>query len=773
MIPRCTRFSSCAFLALSYLTLTLLPGCGGGGGGAGEGGIADAGSRLPAPGPLNATQPAENFLDPEFERNYGLGMIEVQEAYALGATGKDVIVAVIDSGIDGRHIDLSGKISPYSIDIVRPEAELEDGLGHGTAVSGVIAASRNDYGLHGVAFDASILSIRADARDEDGASLGFFEVSDIADALEHASGTAHVINMSLGAPEVILNSSFGEDFERALTGAMDSGAIIVGSAGNSSDSAPALPAAYAGSETINASGQMIAVAAVNAAGSALASFSNQCGSAKDYCLVAPGEDIWSTKPVEYTGANVKHRYDIFSGTSFAAPHVAGAAALLIQLWPSLEPAEVVKILLASATDLGDEGVDPVYGHGLLNMANAVAPVGTLTLPLSGGSTEIEGTNLFLGPAFGDALTDNTLLGQSFALDAYGRDYGIDLRKLVQPATSGFGLPALIQDGRRKTIGATAPAGLSLSLDVTDRDGLRVPAPTELQDSDGSSLALNGLSLAGELSGNTAFRLGYNLTPGQQLPGAEITDAGKLFWMSGDILAPQHELIGNGNGGALTIGDPSGTGLSVGWVTEGPDTGSRIGEISLIHRFENGATLMTGYSHMTEEDGFLGADASGGFAVEGAKSRFFSIGGYAPIGAKLNVIGSYTLGETQITADGTSLLGDWSRARANAYGVGFVWRGLFGPLDSLGFLAGQPLRVHNASAVLTTPAGYGADESVSYESERVSLIPSGREIDLQLAYERAIGNNIGISAWLMMQTEPGHVAGAPPAQGIGLQFSMNF
>ena len=377
----------CAAILLPFA----LAACGGGSGGGG------------ATGPLTP----ESFETPEFNANPGLDLVGAQFAFAEGATGDGVIVAVVDTGIDTTHPDLQANISADSTDIVVPGFPITDDFGHGTFVAGIIAATKNDVGMHGVAFGATILAIRADEI----MGSGGFLISDVAAGIAYAtSHMASVVNLSLGGP-----SPAGAAFEQTLIDAMNAGAIIVAATGNASLPEPDWPAAYAGDAAVNASGQMLAVGAVNSDGITIASFSNHCGAAMDFCLVAPGVDIFSTIPTYSTiDFPTSTNYGIGSGTSFAAPHVSGAAALLIQLWPTLLPAEVVDILLTTATDLGALGVDAIYGHGLLNLSNAVAPLGTLEVPLTaladGDGVVLDGTALSLGPAFGDALANSSLLG---------------------------------------------------------------------------------------------------------------------------------------------------------------------------------------------------------------------------------------------------------------------------------------------------------------------------------------------------------------------------
>ncbi len=729
------------------------------------------GNNLPTPDPLAGAQPATNFETVEFFANYGLDQIGAQDVYAKGAYGGGVVVAVIDTGIEATHSDLDANISGDSIDIagggtsIGSGGTIADDDGHGTHVAGTIAAEKNGVGMHGVAFDATILAIRADTP----SAPGSFTVADVIAGLDYAAGKAHVINLSLGGP-----SPLGPAFERSLRSAMSAGAIVVAATGNDGVTQPGYPAIYAGNPRVNGSGQLIAVGAVDNTGT-IATFSNQCGVAMNFCLVAPGVDILSTVP--------GNGLAVYSGTSMATPHVSGAAALLIQAWPMTAPGDIVQILLTTATDLGAPGVDTIYGHGLLNLGAAIAPLGVLAIPLTDSATGetvmLAGTVLSLGPAFGDALGGSRLLGEAFALDDYDRNYAAGLDGHVIRAERSFGLQALMSGGGIESIESALPNGATVSMGVTDRDttdsaarwtGMAADVAPERQ--------LRGMNLSVAGSDGTAYRFGYGITPEQHLPGTAAAAAASLFWMPGDLLGPQHALVGAGAAFSASREVGGGNVITLGLVEEGGAQDgaagdARIGEIVFAHRFAGGAVLTAGFSSVDEQSGFLGSEAGGGLAVEGADSRFYVLGGRVPLGAGVELLGSYTLGQTDMTADGTSLLSDWSGARADAFGVGIVKRDIFGTNGRIGFLAGQPLRVNAASARLTVPVDYQIDKTVVQGSERVSLVPTGREIDLQLAYDTSVGARGSVSGWLMMQVEPGHDADAAPAYGVGLRFKTAF
>jgi len=787
----------------AVILLFLLSGCLGSEsmgyvGGSGGGGGGNAGT-LPTPDPLGPKLPASDYessadFDPCYVAtdsntycNYGLGQIGASSVYADGASGSGVVVAVVDTGVITNHTELDANISPLSIDVVRDDTPIASGGtltdedGHGTFVSGVIAAERNDLLTHGVAFDATILAIRTDTRITDTTLCGstdptcsVFNISDVAAGIDYAAGKAHVINLSLGIPGTTISDTLGSSFETSLINAMGAGAIIVVAIGNESAAEPALPAGYAGDARVNASGQMIAVGAVDSTGT-ITSFSNNCGSAMDYCLMAPGDNIWST----YNNGSIA----LGSGTSFAAPYVSGSAALLIQLWPTLAPADVVSILLNSATDLGAAGVDPVYGHGLLNLQAALAPAGTLSVPLTastaGDSVPLSGTSLSLGTAFGDALANSELLTRSFALDDYDRNYGVDLNDLVVHVPRRFGFDALVGLDTVKPVETELPNGMKLAMGVSEKDDSQSAAEWNGMAADEvESRSLHGMSLeVGGIDGTT-FRLGYDVTPEQQVAGLLATDPASLFWMPGDTLGPDHSIVGAGTGISVSRQLGGSSVLSLGWVDQNndPDLTQRdasLGEITLSHRFGNEATAYAGYSTVDERHGFMGSDAAGGFAVNGAETNFYSLGGRYPMGAGVELIGNYTLGTANMSADGSSLLSDWSEIRADAFGVGLVKHGLFGAGDRIGLLAGQPLRVSSGAATVTAPVGYLADKTVVQDSERVSMVPSGREFDLQLAYDSALGGAASISGWVIMQLEPGHVADAAPAYGAGIRFNAEF
>lgn len=393
-----------------WLTAGLVA-CGGGGGGGSSGGIGGGGEVLVDGADYRA----------EFDANWGLGAIKADSAYDAGGTGSGTVVAVIDTGVDVDHPELKDRLHAASTDVINGDGP-HDTDGHGTMVAGFVGAERNGQLTHGVAYDTRIMAI--DAYDE---SIEGFWDSDLAAATDHARANgADVINYSLAG-----GSGISVNYDAAMAAAADAGIVLVYAAGNAQDpgedtSNPQWPARFAADP--DAQGLGIIVGAVDA-NEAMPWWSMRAGNYKDHYLVAPGVNVTSTALGGGTTAG--------SGTSFAAPHVAGAVALLKQYWPALSAGEVVDIIFTTAKDLGDPGVDEVFGHGLLDLAEAVKPQGGASLPAGetadGGGEPLQATTMSLGPAFGDALRESAL-AQAMFLDAYGRDYRTDLtRRLVRPA----------------------------------------------------------------------------------------------------------------------------------------------------------------------------------------------------------------------------------------------------------------------------------------------------------------------------------------------------
>jgi type VII secretion-associated serine protease mycosin len=279
--------------------------------------------------------------DPKASEQYQNAMLQLEKAQSLAGKNQ-VIVAVIDQGVDAKHPDLKGTLLP-GYNTVNPVNQGSPDY-HGTHVAGIIAAKKdNGMGGYGVNPQAKILPI--DVFDRGWGASDFAIAQGILHAVDKG---AKVINMSLGGP---MRSPL---IEEAIKKAAEKNVVIIAAAGNSGDDSLSYPAAYEG---------VISVGSVNE-DKTLSSFST-FGTSVD--LVAPGNEIYSTI-YEY---EKKSSYRPLSGTSMATPMVAGIASLLLSKYPKLTPIQIEYILEHTAEDLGEKGFDVKFGNGLVNAVKAL------------------------------------------------------------------------------------------------------------------------------------------------------------------------------------------------------------------------------------------------------------------------------------------------------------------------------------------------------------------------------------------------------------------
>ena len=279
--------------------------------------------------------------DPYFPNQWGMKTIGMPEAWDQGLTGKGVTIGVIDTGILSSHPDLQGTNVVSGHNYLDNNRNTEDTEGHGTFVTGIIGAKRNNnIDIAGEAPEATIVAMKC----FDGNKS---VVSDAVKAIYACVDEYHcgVINMSFGADEQV------NELHEAIQYAAGKGTIVIASAGNEGTRTLYYPAAY---------DEVIGVGAVDS-NKRVSYFSQKNNSV---FVVAPGDAVVSL------GADNKSA-KTGSGTSFAAPFVSGLAVLLKQLYPNMTTSDFKNILIASSEDLGSSGYDTSYGYGLINAPKAI------------------------------------------------------------------------------------------------------------------------------------------------------------------------------------------------------------------------------------------------------------------------------------------------------------------------------------------------------------------------------------------------------------------
>ncbi|MGQ8890634.1 autotransporter outer membrane beta-barrel domain-containing protein [Serratia sp. TSA_105.2] len=369
----------------------------------------------------------------EFNAEWGLGAIHADQAYAAGYTGKGIKLGIFDQPVYAKHPEFAGEnkvinlvtegireyTDPYipvkKGDVFRydgtPSVDSDGTLGsHGTHVGGIAAGSRDGGAMHGVAFNAQIISAEnGDPGPEDGIILGNDGAVYQAGWNALVASGARIINNSWGIGitekfdkggydpayphftvndaqkqfdqiSVILGTKPGGAYQGAIDAAR-SGVVTIFAAGN--DGNLNNPDAMAGLAYFvpDIAPNWLSVASLqdptNTGDYSISTFSSRCGYTASLCVSAPGTRVYSSVIEGTSVENLTTGYAKYSGTSMAAPHVAGSVAVLMERFPYLNGAQVAEVLKTTATDMGAPGIDALYGWGMINLGKAINGPGML------------------------------------------------------------------------------------------------------------------------------------------------------------------------------------------------------------------------------------------------------------------------------------------------------------------------------------------------------------------------------------------------------------
>jgi len=315
---------------------------------------------------------SQNANDALVGQQWGLEQTRVLAAWTLatGATTGPIHVGVVDSGARPDHPDMAGRFEA-GYDFVDDDEDPLDptpNLAHGTSTASIIsAATNNGLGIAGVHWNARIIPVRSFD------TSGFGTSFRIAQGIRYAAGLDNTSQMLPAVPARILNLSFAADIrsameESACDDARAAGVLLIAAVGNQGRTTPHYPAAY---------GSVLGVGATARDGSS-PSYSNR-GTFVD--IAAPGGTVGDGILVAGRTPGGALDYLSPSGTSFAAPHVAGVAALLLSVRPGLTVAELESLLLTTAQDIGPAGYDARSGHGIVDAFAALTAALGDTPPL--------------------------------------------------------------------------------------------------------------------------------------------------------------------------------------------------------------------------------------------------------------------------------------------------------------------------------------------------------------------------------------------------------
>lgn len=309
------------------------------------------------------------FETPEYQAQKGLAIVNASSLYARGGTGQGVAVALIDSGLNSSLSEFRGRLRDPGFDYVENQVGTFDRVGHGTQMAGILAANKDDQGMHGVAFNAQLIPYRFGDDNEP-----FFFDGEIAQSWQAGFDKgARILNNSWAnaIPATEINEArYKQVMPQSLVTArklVEDGAVFVFPTGNELKreplAEPGLPVAIPELEK-----GWIAVVALKNDGSAINAKSNYCGVAAAWCIAVPGGDSGAGQGLLTT--NKDGTYTQTAGTSPAAALVSGALAALQSRYPELTAQQVREHLLATANRTGLYANSEAYGRGLMDLEAA-------------------------------------------------------------------------------------------------------------------------------------------------------------------------------------------------------------------------------------------------------------------------------------------------------------------------------------------------------------------------------------------------------------------
>ncbi len=719
---------------------------------------------------------------PEFDSQWSLSAIGADYAYARGYTGAGVTVGVIDTGADPNHDAFANKLHPQSAVASQScpggacsFSSIRDTGSHGTAVGGLIAGARLGNRMHGVAYDAELLMIGIQL----GEGTPDYQPVDLSNAASfrgldeqgqgiyrRIGGQTRIINHSFGYEGVVTNYTANEyraAFGRTIDALLQEGTpdsekmILVWAAGNSYGKFDVQGNMADASSPNNTAatphlfpalrGHFITVVATQSDGT-IASYSNRCGVAADYCMAAPGHGVLAP----WVGSG--DGYGTIGGTSAAAPHVAGALALMEEAFRGqLGSTEMVTRLFAAADKEGIYADRNTYGQGLLDVEKATRPIGGMTASLSntlnGPTVALERSGVAAGPAWGDALQS------AFA----GRELAV-----FDSMNAPFFIPM-------ESFNAHWPLDKAYR---ADREFVRFMERVSEAGSESATVrgdwtvsSAEGLARALYDRGNTQHARGS---------AAHLRNAWVALGTAGVGVA--RDLLRLGGRGTLRSGfflqNP---GLARGERLAAP--GRAQGAFLNLDLGGGAQRFFAEMGLLSESERLLGAGADGAYGRFAGRTWFsrFLVEREFARGLRLMAMAQagYTSGEAA-----RGLFRETRGVLSSAFSTGLHWGGAGpGTPERAWLMVSQPLRNESGGLQLDYPVGRTRAGDVLRETAWIGAEPSGRQIDLTLGYETALRPNIAgdagwrirIEAWRSFR--PGHRAGAHPENALYLAVARGF
>jgi subtilisin family serine protease len=713
-----------------------------------------------------------------------------------GKNGAGITFGVIDTGVAAPWVGFQNSVdtakSTCIISGCSKTLAIKDDNGHGTFIASQLVGNVPSIGMSGIATAGKILSVKV--LNAQGAGYG----SDLSNGIIYAANNgAQIINLSVGPSGTAAQQvAFYQSIASAVNYAASKNMVIVFAGGNSSQ-------ALAGGSNITgftdaALARTLFVGSTNA-NQALSSFSNTAGAGafisttnkkvnfNSMWLMANGENVFGAS--NYNTPTTGYSYITqMSGTSMAAPQIAGAAGLLAARWNFLlAKGTIPEILKKTAQDLGIKGVDNSFGAGFLKIDAAMQPIGTLTVPINGKNVAVANSQIVPSSSLGNLSKVSSALKISTAYDDYQRDFNVNTPTVTSPA-SGSTTTATKQvtttttSSTRKFTNFTDGTSFSysgISSFANTNDGLKTDEDFKASFSEGIDpirQQTKEWSVSFSQKGSY-FGIGKGKVASLLFNDARWGNDSVFFNSDASIRTSLLGVVDRADFSTFGIDLNKDSKLAFGMISANNDAND-LGFSNLNKNVVKGGSfayttnafgdskISISSSFLNEKNSLLGSVSGGvvGFS-DSVSSVSFGLGSEINLGNDYNLGLDLNYATTNPTTNPDSFITSTSRLQSQSMSLAFTKQNFDKTGDKLGFSILKPMRVFSGSANLTLPVGVDDVGNPIIQNQVVSLIPDGNETNLNLTYSRPVNEKLNTSFNLSYRDDADNIAGKTDAAAI--------
>jgi hypothetical protein len=734
------------FKILAILSLPLiLNACGGGGGGGAAGGGVGTGTVTACSDTGTDYKTSEYYYGGVAAGDSPLQKVCASSAYARGATGDGIQVAVVDTGVYAAHTDINANMvtAVTGSDTVNSDNNPDDDEGHGSHVAGIIAAEKNSSRMHGVAYNADIYAFKAlnsSGAGSDttlGNALGLIEDIAAIDIINNSWGTN--ADCSSASACRALGTTIYDNWEDLSQ--LSTPKISVFAAGNDGESEPSAECqTMVYNSDINAVSVCV-VATSHYAGSsyyvadgALATFSNKCGKVSAYCIAAPGDYLYSL-------TSSSSSYTFNSGTSMAAPMVSGGLALIMQEFSSLTPAQVVSRLLTTANDSGEYSQTSIYGHGMMNLNAATAAVAKLQT--------INGSNLLDDPntSYNDLVNNSFTSSAAFsnALSSALNGQTMEVYDSFDRANFDVAVDSFFTTGSYTSQNTVENHMARLQPKTMEKVKNKTLYGSFTVETDGNFIGSSMFQSAGDF-----LALGFNQSTNSF---ENAVDPLSHFFndsnFGNNYLVNPYFNTGSGQDYFMSFNTDSSFGFDSFTNADGNDLGIAFNLNPLSSSDEgikSSGDLQIAFGANYEQNKFLNSTSTGVFATgDLSNTNFTGLKYKKNLGDDFTFVGSGFAGYTYIDKAADSYIDSSTPLLTSSFTLGLAKANFLKKDQRIGFFINQPQRVEDGSLNLRVPTSSDRDRTVTYSNLNVDLEPDARQINFDIIFNKIITESSNLSA----------------------------